>query len=71
MARSVEHPTLDYGSGHDLLVPEIEAHVGLCADSPEPAWDSLSPCLSILPPAHALFPSLSRIKKRKEKIFVE
>ena len=39
------------GSGHDLTVCEIEPLIGLCEDSAEPAWDSLSPPLSLcLPP---------------------
>ena len=42
MAQSVKRPTLDLGSGHDLTVREFELHVGLCAGSAEPAWDSLS-----------------------------
>ena len=42
MAQSVKRLTLDFGSGHDLMVCEIERHVGLCADSSEPAWHSLS-----------------------------
>ena len=42
VAQSVEHLSLDFGSGHDLTVCDIEPHVGLCADSAEPAWDSLS-----------------------------
>ena len=32
----------------DLTVCEIEARVGLCADSIEPAWDSLYLPLSLL-----------------------
>ena len=48
MAPSVEHPTLDFGSRHDLRVCEFEPRVRLCADSVEPAWDSLSP-LSLHP----------------------
>ena len=48
MAQTVKHPALDFGSGHDLTVCEFEPHVGLCADSVEPAWDSLSPSLSAL-----------------------
>ena len=36
VAQSVEWPTLDFGSGHDLTVCEFEPHVGLCADSSEP-----------------------------------
>ena len=48
MAQSVEHPPLDFGSGHDLMVHEIEPRGGACAEGPEPAWDSLSlsVCLS-------------------------
>ena len=38
---------LDIGSGHDLTVRGIEPRVGLRADSAEPAWDSLSVCLSL------------------------
>ena len=41
MAQSVKHPTLDFGSGHDLMVCEIEPRIGLCTDSIEPAWLSL------------------------------
>ena len=47
MAQSVKHPTLDVGSGHDdLMICETESHMGLCADSGDPAWDSLSASLS-------------------------
>ena len=53
MAQSVKRPTLDFGSGHDLTVPEFGPRVGLCADSAEPAWDALSLLLS-LPLPHAL-----------------
>ena len=53
----VKRPTLDFGSGHDLLVRGIEPLVGLCADSVEAAWDSVSS--SLCPsPAHTLFPPL-------------
>ena len=50
VAHSVKCPTLDFGSGHDLTVREIEPRVWLCADSAESAWDSLSPSLSAPPP---------------------
>ena len=51
---SVKRLTLAFGSGHDLTVCEFELPIGLCADSPEPAWDSLSLCLSLcLFSAHA------------------
>ena len=43
MAQPVEHPTLvDFGSDHDLTVHGFQSRVELCADSVEPAWDSLS-----------------------------
>ena len=42
MAQSIKHPTLDYISGHDLVVCEFRPYIGLFADSGEPAWDSLS-----------------------------
>ena len=59
MAQLVKRLTLDFGSDHDLAVCEIEPGVGLCADTVEPAWDSLS--LSLYPfPTHAL--SLSQNK---------
>ena len=57
MARSVKQLTLDFGSGHDLTVCATEPRVGLCADSAEPAWDSL--CSS---PTCALSLSLSQNK---------
>ena len=50
MAQSVERPTLDFASGPDLMVHGIEPHIRHCTDSTEPAWDSLSPLLSVPPP---------------------
>ena len=41
--------TLDFGLGHDLMAPGIEPCLGVCADSVEPAWDSLSPSLFLCP----------------------
>ena len=35
VAQAVKCPTLDFSSGHDLTVHELEPHVGLCADSAE------------------------------------
>ena len=40
----------DFGSGHDLEVRGFGPHVGLCADSAELPWDSLSLSLSVLAP---------------------
>ena len=48
VARSVKRLTLDFGSGHDLMTQELKPHSGLCADSVEPAWDSLSLPLPLL-----------------------
>ena len=48
VAQSVKCLTLDFGSGHDLMVCEIETHVGLCTDSVEPAWDTLFLSLPLL-----------------------
>ena len=64
-ARLDQRPTLDFGSGHDLTVLEFEPHVGLRADSVEPAWDSLSPSPSappLLACSISLFLSLSQNK---------
>ena len=62
-SQSVEHLTLGFDSGRDLMVPEIEPHVGLHADSVEPAWDSLFLSLSV-PPLLSLF-SLSSFSLHK------
>ena len=58
MALWVQCLTLDFGSGHDLMVPEIESHIRLHADSMESAWDSLS-SLASAPPPCTFFLSLS------------
>ena len=47
VAQSVKHQTLEFGSGHDLMVHGLEAHIPLCTDSEEPAWDSLFLSLSL------------------------
>ena len=73
--QSVECPTLGFGSGRDLMVCGIEPHVGLCSDSEEPAWDSLSLPLSLpLPCSLSLFCSLKINKllktfNKKEKSY--
>ena len=41
MAQLVRHPTVEYGSGHDLMVRGFEPRVWLLTDSMEPSWDSL------------------------------
>ena len=47
----------DFGSGHDLAVPEFEPHIRLSFVSTEPAWDPLS--LPFTPPQLILSLSLS------------
>ena len=47
VAQSVKHPTLDFGSSHDLTIRKFKPRVGLYTDSVEPAWDSLSLSLSL------------------------
>ena len=42
VAQGVQRPTLGLSSGHDLTACEIEPHARLCADTTEPAWDSVS-----------------------------
>ena len=60
MAQLVKRPTLGFSSGHDLTVHEFEPRTGLCADSVEPAWDSLSLPLHLLAVA---------LKNKVKKIF--
>ena len=61
MAQLVKCLTLNFGSGHDLMVGGMEPRVRLYTDSMEPAWDSLSLFLSA-PPALMLSPSFSLSK---------
>ena len=64
MAQSVEHPTLHFGTDHDLIVhgfkPLIGLCAGLCADSSEPgAYFGFCLSLSLsVPPPLALYLSL-------------
>ena len=50
VTQSVKHLTLDFLSGHDLVVHEFKSGLRLQTDSAEPAWDSLSSSLSVPPP---------------------
>ena len=47
MAQCIKSPTLDFGSGRDLMVPEFKPCVRLCTESTETAWDSLFLSLSL------------------------
>ena len=64
MAQSFKGGTLDFGSGHELTVHGLEPRVGLCADSVEPNWDSLSLSLSLCP-CLALSLKINKLKKIK------
>ena len=66
MAQLVKHLTLDFGSGHALMVCEVQPRLGRCSDSAEPAWDSLSPSLKPLPCLCSLSLSV-KINKLKTK----
>ena len=66
MAQLVKGLTLDFGSGHDLVVHEFEPLIRFCADSAEPAWGSLSLPLSLPPPMLSLSLSLSLSKISKK-----
>ena len=51
VAQSIKHLTLDFSSGHDLVVRVFKPLVWLHTDGAEPAWDSFSFLLSLpLPP---------------------
>ena len=58
MTQVVKHPTLGFGSGHDLIVCEFKPCIGLCTDSAQPVWDSF-----FLSPSLPLPHSLSKINK--------
>ena len=60
MAQLGKHLILDFGSGHDLMVRKFEPHVGLCTNSVEPAWNSLSPSFSAPPPQKKYLPKKER-----------
>ena len=58
--------TLGFISGRDLIVHGFEPCIRLCADTMEPAWDSLSPSVSV-PPAQGHALSLKVNKHLKQK----
>ena len=46
MAQLIEYLTLDFSSGHDLMIRGFKPHIGLHSDHTGPARDSLSPSFS-------------------------
>ena len=69
MVQWVKFPTLDFSSGHDLSVRDVEPCIGLCTDCKEPVWCSLSLPLSLPSPAHALSCSQNKYRDLKTKTF--
>ena len=68
-AQLVKHRTLDLSSGHGLTVGEFKPHIELCADSTEPACDSVSPSLCSPPhPIARLSPNKLILKTQYIKI---
>ena len=61
----MKHPTLDFGSGHDLMVHGIEPHIGRYTDGVESAWNSLFPSLSA-PPQLTHVPTFLFLKINKK-----
>ena len=69
VAQSVDHPTLDFGSGYDLTICGIEPHVGLCSMT---AWRLLEilslsalPCMCSL--SLSLIINLKNIFKNEKR----
>ena len=68
MAQLVKHPTLDFSSGHDILVVRSSPTPGSML-SVEPAWDSLSASLTVSG-SQSLSLSLSlKIKNKHKKMW--
>ena len=67
LAQSAKHWALDFNSGYDLTVHEIEPCIRLYAGSEEPAWDSLSPSLSAPPHLFSLPLQNKKFKKTLKK----
>ena len=70
MAQLVKHLARDFGLGHDLTVHEVEPRIWLCADSAEPAWDSvtLSPSPSPACSLYKIFIFLFQIASENKAI---
>ena len=67
VAQLVKHPTLGFGSGHDLTVHEFKPHIRFCTDGMEPAWGFLSASFST-PPLLLLYLKINKLKKIRKKI---
>ena len=47
VVQSIKCPTLDFGSDHDLMICDIDSHVGLCTECGAHLGFSLSLSLSL------------------------
>ena len=63
MAQSVKCQALDFSSGHDVMVLNFKPCVGLCVDSAEPTWGSLSPSLPLPDSCFFLSHEINKLKK--------
>ena len=64
MAQSIKHPTLSFGTGHDLMDCAFKPRIRLRADSVESAWDSVSSSLPLslpLPSSFSLSLKINRL----------
>ena len=62
-AQSVKRQTLGFSLGRDLSVCGFEPRIGLCTDSAEPTWGSLSPPAPPLPSLHCVLSVSLKINK--------
>ena len=72
MAQSIKRPTLDFGSGHNLMVCEMERRVGFYTDSTARSLLGISLSLSLpftlcLSPTHTRSLSLNKSEKKKRR----
>ena len=68
MAQLIKGPTLDFSSGHDLMVHEIDPCIGLCADGTKLGWDSLSAPPPLSTHVCALSLKINKINLKKKNL---
>ena len=71
VAQLVKHPTLDFGSGHDLMVHGIKPCIRLHVDSVKPVWDSLSLPLPRLCVCSLSLKPINFFKKEKKEMVLK
>ena len=73
MAQSVKRLTLDFGSGHDLVVHEFKPRIRLLALTAQSLLGILFPSLSAplplsAPPMHTHSLNMNKLKKKKKEM---